>query len=225
MFANFSRSIVMLVLVASILSYVRAQQAAALPVLTLQESINLAIEKSRSLKTAREAARKAAGGILEAKSAGYPQVGFSTGYIRRDDAYDTLPLAVGFDKTTQQLIVESEPMVLADSSSAGLVVSKVIDINGLLHAATKSANIGAQITDLDLARTRNELILQVKVAYYAALRARDLMAVADEAVKNAQTRLDIAQALVKNGVNPKLDVYRAETSVATAQQNQHRRAQ
>lgn len=221
MSTHICRLVLLLLLVSSLMARVLAQDTPPpLPVLTLEQSMNLALEKNRMLKQAREATNKAAGKIVETKGEGYPQISLSTNYVQRDGAYDKLPLAVGFNKETQSLIVDVEPMVLENSSTAGLTVSKVVDINGLQRAANRAANLNAQVTDLELARARNELIMQVKQSYYDALRARDLMAVADEAVKNAQTRLGIAQALVKNGVNPKLDIYRAETSVATAQQNQ-----
>jgi len=220
---NTYRLLLLPFLILSVLTHVLAQQTPPLPVLTLEQSINLALEKNRMLKQAREATNKAQARIVEAKAEGYPHISLSSSYIQRDSAYDKLPLAVGIDNSIPakpSLIFDTEPMVLENSSSAGIRLNKVVDINGLQRATTRAANIGAQITDLELARARNELILLVKQSYYNALRARDLMAVADETVKNAQTRLSIAQALVKNGVNPKLDIYRAETSVATAQQTQ-----
>lgn len=217
------RTICLLFFISTLLRCVHAQEAApdtTLPILTLAQSLNIALAKNRTLKQAQEAAYKAAGHITEVKAAGALHIDLSGGYLQRNGAYDIFPLAVGINPQTHQLIVEDIPEIFANTSSVGVTATKAVDIGGVLHAGTRSANLGAQIADLDLSSTRNTLILQVKQGYYDALRAKDLVAVADEAVKNAQIRLGIAQSLVKNGVTPKLDVFRAETSVATAQQNQ-----
>lgn len=213
-------TIAVFIALSSLLVAQAQQEAPALPTLTLEQSIAVALKNGRTLKQAQQVVDKAGGRVLEAKSAGGLQVGLSASYTRRDSAFEQLPLAVGFDPSTQQLVFQHVNMVLVDTGTTGLTLTKVLDINGIIRAGTKAASLGKNLAELDVTRARNELVMQVKQSYYDALRAKDLMAVADVAVKNAQTRLIIAQARVKSGVTAKLDVFRAETSVATAQQNQ-----
>ena len=184
--------------------------------LTLQDSIRIALQNSRSLRTVLEDERKANARVREAKGAGLPQLDISANYRRLDrvpkarfPSFDPVSGTFSFNE------IEIQPI---DSGSGTVSLSQVVDISGVVRTATDAASLFSRIANLDVQRTRNDVVLQVKQAFYDVLRAQELVRVAEESLRNAEVRRKLAQAAVDAGVSPKLDVVRAEAAVAAAQQ-------
>ncbi len=184
--------------------------------LTLQDSIRIALQNSRSLRTVLEDERKANARVREAKGAGLPQLDISANYRRLDrvpkarfPSFDPVSGTFSFNE------IEIQPI---DSGSGTVSLSQVVDISGVVRTATDAASLFSRIANLDVQRTRNDVVLQVKQAFYDVLRAQELVRVAEESLRNAEVRRKLAQAAVDAGVSPKLDVMRAEAAVAAAQQ-------
>ncbi|MGQ9488106.1 MAG: TolC family protein [Armatimonadota bacterium] len=184
--------------------------------LTLQDSIRIALQNSRTLRTVLQDERKANARVREAKGAGYPQLDVSANYRR----LDRVPKAKfpSFDPVTGTFTFSEIEIQPIDSGTATVSLSQVVDISGLVRTATDAASLYSRIANLDVQRTRNEIVLQVKQSFYDVLRAQELVKVAEEALQNAQIRRKLAQAAVEAGVSPKLDVMRADAAVAAAQQ-------
>ncbi len=189
------------------------QQPAAL---TLQDSIRIALQNSRTLRSILQDERKANARVREARGAGLPQLDVSANYRR----LDRVPKAKfpSFDPVTGTFTFNEIEIQPIDSGTATVSLSQVIDVSGVVRTATDAASLYSRIASLDVQRTRNEIVLQVKQAFYDVLRAQELVKVAEEALQNAETRRKLAQASVDAGVSPKLDVMRAEAAVAAAQQ-------
>ncbi|MCS6950139.1 MAG: TolC family protein [Armatimonadota bacterium] len=184
--------------------------------LTLQDSIRIALQNSRSLRTVLQDERRANARLREAKGAGLPQLDVSANYRR----LDRVPKArfPSFDPITGTFSFNEIEIQPIDSGTATVSLSQVVDISGLVRTATDAASLFSRIAALDVQRTRNEVVLQVKQAFYDVLRAQELVRVAEEALKNAETRRRLAEAAVEAGVSPRLDVMRADAAVAAAQQ-------
>ncbi|MER3473521.1 MAG: hypothetical protein C4335_05690 [Armatimonadota bacterium] len=184
--------------------------------LTLPDSIRIALQNSRTLRLVLQDERKANERVREAKGAGYPQVNVLANYRR----LDRVPKAKfpSFDPTTGTFTFNEIEIQPIDSGTATVSLSQVVDISGLVRTATDAVSLYSRIANLDVQRTRNEVVLQVKQAFYDVLRAQELVKVAEEALQNAQIRRKLAQAAVDAGVSPKLDVMRADAAVAAAQQ-------
>ncbi len=184
--------------------------------LTLQDSIRIALQNSRTLRTVLQDERKANARVQEAKGAGLPQLNVSANYRR----LDRVPKAKfpSFDPINNTFSFTEIAIQPIDSGTATVNLSQVVDISGLVRTATDAASLYSRIANLDVQRTRNEVVLQVKQAFYDVLRAQELVKVAEEAVQNAQIRRRLAEAAVEAGVSPKLDVMRADAAVASAQQ-------
>jgi outer membrane protein len=184
--------------------------------LTLQDSIRIALQNSRSLRTVLEDERKANARVREAKGAGLPQLDISANYRR----LDRVPKArfPSFDPVSGTFTFNEIEIQPIDSGTGTVSLSQVVDISGVVRTATDAASLFSRIANLDVQRTRNEVVLQVKQAFYDVLRAQELVKVAEEALQNAEVRRRLAQAAVDAGVSPKLDVMRAEAAVAAAQQ-------
>jgi len=158
----------------------------------------------------------AAGRVKESRGANNPQLNlFGRAQDRSDDKL--LPLAVGIDN--QNLIIHDFPIVPNASSSYGISVSQIIDYGGMIHAGTNLAKIDAQSAGLNISSTCNDVVFQTKLAYYDVLRSEELLSVAQEAIKNAETRKHTAQALVDTGIASRVDVIRADASISASQQS------
>ncbi len=92
-----------------------------------------------------------------------------------------------------------------------------IDISGELRAARDQAKFNQIAAKLDINRTRNEIVLQAKSAFYSVLRAQALVRVAQDALQNAVDRLSDAQLRVNAGTSARYDVTTAKSDMATAE--------
>lgn len=185
-------------------------------ILSLDECVNIALEKNRAILIAHQNLKIAQGRVTEAKGAGNAKLSAFGEANDRSDEVD-LPLAVGIDQN-QQLIIEEVPFVPNAASSVGVRLNQPIDISGVIHAGTKAAHYGEQAAQMGVKRTYNDVILQTKIAYYNVLRNEELLLAAEEAMKNAEIRLKTAQALVETGISSKVDITRAEAGVSAAKQ-------
>ncbi|MCS6829827.1 MAG: TolC family protein [Armatimonadota bacterium] len=185
--------------------------------LTLQDSIRIALQNSRTLRSILQDERKANARVREARGAGLPQLDVSANYRR----LDRVPKAKfpSFDPLTGTITYNEIEIQPIDSGTATVSLSQLIDVSGLVRTATDVASLYSRIASLDVQRTRNEIVLQVKQAFYDVLRAQELVRVAEEALQNAETRRKLAQAAVEAGISPRLDVMRADAAVAAAQQS------
>jgi outer membrane protein TolC len=192
------------------------QEQTTPPTLTLEQCLVIAQEQNRTLHTTQQTVLQADGRIMEARGVGRPQLNVSSG-TRLVTEEQNLPLAVGIDGN-QQLIFVNAPLSPDRTGYAGMSISQVIDISGLIKTGVTVASLGKQAAQLNVQITRNDLMLQVKATYYEVLRAKALVVVAQDAITNAQTRRKTAQALVDAGISSKVDVYRADAAIAAAQQ-------
>lgn len=184
---------------------------------TIDECIATAMAHNRALLLSEQNARNASGKVTEAKGADNLKFSvFGNASDRSDE--ESLPLAVGID-SNQKLIFKDVPLVPNSRSSVGLSVNKIIDVSGMIRTGINAAKVNAISAGLNISSTRNDTVLQTKLAYYDVLRAEELLGVSQEAMKNAETRKKTAQALVDAGISSKVDVIRADAAILAAQQS------
>lgn len=184
--------------------------------MTVDECVAAAITHNRSIQLSKQGANIAAGRVKEARGAGNPHLGvFGQGRERSEGI--SLPLAVGIDNGN--LIISSFPYIPKASAAYGVSVSQVLDLSGMIRTGTNAAKIEAQSAGLNVSGTRNDVVLQTKLAYYDVLRSEELLGVGQEAMRNAEARKHTAQALVDTGIASKVDIFRADASMSAAQQS------
>lgn len=180
--------------------------------LTLDDAVNLALRNSKSLRIAAEGVIKARGRVNEAKAAYLPTINSDTTFTRLDEGSSvTFPGPSGDPQTI--------PLVRQDQKSVAIVAALPIDIVGQIGAAVSASEFQEIAARLDFNRTRNQVVLDVKNAYFDVLRARAFVGVVEQALQNAKDRLSTAEAYLRAGTGTRFDVLRAETEVANAQQN------
>lgn len=174
--------------------------------LTLEQSINIALENNPAIHIARENTRKADALVREAFSAGYPKVTLNAVYQRLDEA------------TTANFGGSTIVLNKADNRSANLNVSHNVDLFGTVKLGKTAAKAGKSAYQYYLDAQINDITLNVKNAFYNVLRAQQNQQVQNETVSQLDAHLKDAQENFDAGTIAKYDVLRAETEVANARQ-------
>ena len=182
-------------------------------VLTLKQCVEIALTRHPSILAARSNvdvyyARKG-----QAEAGYYPRVDASAGYSRFKPSTistGTTTIGVSGRVTTQHSF---------DQYSTGIGASQMIyDFRrtGTLVNIQK-LNIGSATEDLR--NTEDQVIFNVKQAYYGVLTAKRNLEVAKETVQQFQLHLEQAKAFYEVGTRPKFDVTKAEVDLGNAQLN------
>jgi outer membrane protein TolC len=80
--------------------------------------------------------------------------------------------------------------------------------------------LNIEASQADLASTEEQVILNVKQAYYNLLRAKRNRVVAEDTIKQFEQHLAQAKAFYEVGTKPKFDVTKAEVDLSTAKLSQ-----
>lgn len=179
--------------------------------LTLEEAVEIALQNSKALRVAAEGVNRARGRVNEARSGFLPSLSAQATFTRLDEG-SSFTIQQGGQTITI-------PIVKQDQKSVGISALLPIDILGQIRAATQLAQFQEIAARLDYNRTRNQVVLDVKSAYYDLLRARAATRVAEQALQNAKDRLATAEAYLRAETGTRFDVLRAQTEVANAEQN------
>lgn len=180
--------------------------------ITLAEAVPLSVNNSNALRIAAEAVNRARGRVNEQR-AGYLPSATATASITRLDEGSTIQFP-GQNGQIQNITIVNQ-----NQKQLTLGANLPIDISGLIGAAVQQTEFLEIAARLDYNRSRNQVVLDAKNAYFDVLRAKAFVDVADQALKNAQDQQTTAEANLRAGTGTRFDVLRAQTSVANAQQN------
>jgi outer membrane protein TolC len=201
--------------------------------LTLEKSVDLALEKNPEIKMAEKNLAKSKAGIWEAYSTLFPQVNGSVNYQKSWDiqsntmpnffkgmmrpepgvlppdlesifnAYsDAMPDFVAFPFGLENTLIYgatlTQPLFLGGAGLAGVKIS---------YAAHRAARENLEMK-------RQGLIFQSANAFYACLLTKEITAVQEEALSQAQANLDVVAKKYTVGAASGFDKMRAEVEVA-----------
>ena len=194
---------------------VSAQAAGSLPlagtpsrsVYDLGQTIAAAIASSSDLQVAARNVRIDRVRSDEAAAAGKPSIS-ANGQATR------------FDKATVISIGGGPPIQVVPSHTELLSINLAerLDITGQIRAASDQARLQSLADQFTYEYLRDQRILRAKTIYFDLLRAEHQVQVANSSLITAQRQLLDAQNLNNAQVGQKIDVYRAATQVANAQQ-------
>jgi outer membrane protein len=168
-------------------------------VLSLPAAIDLALRLNPTLRSGDEGRRAAQARVPQAQSGYYPRIDV-TG-------------AGGSSKAFSSSLDRS---IRSDSTSFVVQGRQLIYDFGKTSALVDEARAGVRLSDAELERLREEVVLNVRQAYFTLVRARRLTRVAEAAVARAELNLRSARGFFDVGTRPKSDVTRAEVDVANA---------
>ena len=174
------------------------------PVLTLEESIQLALERNLEVQVAKEEILFAREGKNRARTGFLPRLSAGYEYRRLSEASTT----VGG--------ITSENADQDQYRFTGTVAQPLFSGFEIL-SNYQLAKLGLDVAQIQLQRTRLDLILAVKKSYFEILRAEKISQVAEQSVRQLQEGVRVAQNFVQVGMRPKVDVLDAETRLGEAE--------
>ncbi|MBW2039601.1 MAG: TolC family protein [Deltaproteobacteria bacterium] len=180
-----------------------------IPPLTLHESIEIALQRSPTVKAAKAAIKEAEFRRRAAISDFLPQVSTQYSYTRLDEEPAFSIPSMGIRTTVGNRDVY-------DWTST---VTQPIFTGGALINSYLLAKLGVDTAKVELEMTRLDLILQVKEAYYGVLKAEKFLEVAEQAVRQLESHHKVAKAFFDVGMIPKNDLLQVEVQLAQTRQD------
>lgn len=165
---------------------------------TLDETIQRALENNRTIKESIADREQAFWGLSEARRQTNPQLTWSYGGMRRGGSY--------YGETSN-----------AFSNSGSL--SMPIYQGGKLREGRKAARYALSAADLALENTMQTVRLQSTVYYFNVLQYRNLIEVYEEEVVTLQEHLRNVNAQFRVGTVAKVDVLESQVELINAMQN------
>lgn len=104
--------------------------------------------------------------------------------------------------------------IVYQRAAAGATVSQLITDFGHTTNLVASANLSAKAEEQSAIATKEQILLAVDQAFYSALQARDVLAVATQTVNARQTVADQIQALFNSKLKSQLDLSFANVNLA-----------
>jgi outer membrane protein len=163
--------------------------------LTLHEAQQIALALHPRISVASLTALAAKQSTKQVQSAFYPNIYGSATAVGNADPNNTRIAAGGLDNP---LIYERE--------AEGVTISQLITDFGRTSELSKSAKLRTRAEEMNLAATREQILLEVNSAYFSSLAAQSVLAVAEETVKSRQLVLEQTQTLATNKLKSDLDV-------------------
>jgi len=150
------------------------------------------------MKAAMAGIAASKGREIQAVSPYLPQINSSTGYA------DSRQLGGSFGDSFTR------------SYTTTLSINQTIYDFGKTGNALDAARFSTRSSESDSDRIRQDVILNVKQAYFALLLAKKLVEVAQKTLEQAESHLHQASAFFQAGSKPRFDVTRAEVEVNSA---------
>ncbi len=192
---------------------IRAEEQS--PVLTFQEAIVYALANNPTREQAKATLAAAQARIGTAKSQGGPQVGVNGGLnFDKNLGQPSFGTTGGTGGTTGGSNFFSNNGL---NETAGLTANIPIYTGGKVKAGTKAAEALARVQAAQTIQVEQDIVYNTAVGYLAVLRAEQLLDVAQSDLVVSQERLRIARVRFDAGAAAKLDVLRAENTLADAQ--------
>jgi TolC family type I secretion outer membrane protein len=174
--------------------------------LSIDMAVQRALQYHPSLKSADASVRSAHGAYRQAIAGYLPSLNFTGTGARTEGAFVFNPSFPPRDQGYNSYALGFGLQVpLIDFGKTGGHVSAS---DNLLDAATQ-----------DLSATREDVIVNVEIAYFSLLQAEQVAKVSEEAKAQSEKHLQLARAFYSVGRRPQFDVTKAEVDVANANVN------
>lgn len=207
-------------LVLSIPGLLFAQQRQPLPPITLQQAVNIALEKNPQRKAALADKKGASAGVNEARSFLLPHITFSEIATLGND-----PVYVFGSKLRQARFTTADFAlnVLNTPTPLGNFATRFGGTWNLFDsfASWRAVNRAERVKDAaghQLERAEQEIIFRVVDSYYAVLLAKKELEVAEQSMKTAQAILDRSKDRFESGVVVESDLLSAQVRLALRKQ-------
>ncbi len=185
-------------------------EAAPIVELTLQESIDMALENNRTIKESAEDQWAAYWAHRQARRQAGPSLAWNGTAYYRSGHWNNAQ-----DQEAGDLIGYNTDRSFGNTVS----VTFPLYTGGRIENTIEAAELGRDAADLMLEATRQGIKEQTTEAYFQILQFRNLIQVNKEAVDTLQAHLDNVNAQYRVGTVAKSDVLRSQVELANQQQN------
>ncbi|NIA30277.1 MAG: TolC family protein [Actinobacteria bacterium] len=180
-------------------------------VVSLDDCIDMALKNNHFRPAAQYAVKIAEAQRKQALSAYWPQLAANSVYTVMDEAPNFLfpastmavpPIKIlGFDLNLPPVDVPEQDIKLMDRKNwfSTLNLTYPLYTGGLIKSYNKQAISAVEIARQEARRTDLKIIYDVKRFYYAAVLARNVRQIGEEALARLQTTLDLTEGLYKKG--------------------------
>jgi len=104
------------------------------------------------------------------------------------------------------------------NKQASLTLQFPLSTGGKLEGANRQARAGIEAMESVLARQRQKVATEATLAYFNLLKARGFVRVAEDQFKALESQRNSIARMLEQGVSTRIDLLRAETAVAAAQE-------
>lgn len=204
-------------------------QETSIRALTLQKTIEMAMANNLTVKAAEEKVKTAEQRVNEARASFMPVLSATGSYTYfgklRTMKFEFDPSMLGLSPEMLQMMgggaqpdgdkgPSEIPMGEEDTYRAGLSIQQPIFVWGKIYNNYKQAKLSLEASRQELESTKQQVILDVKTAFYGVLLTEKLVQVAQMAVDQVQAHVKIAQDLVDAGMATNFDLLRAKVQLA-----------
>lgn len=190
-------------------------------VLTLEESIKIALERSLSVRSAEEEIKGKEFEERSARAGFYPKLSTGYSYTRIDTSTvnDAKYTTFAINPITGGLTTRQVSPIDADNFEWNITATQPLFTGWRLTALRELASLGLDTAKIQKETTIYDLVLYVKEAYFGILKAEKLEKVAIQAVEQLEAHLRVAQAFYDEGLIAKNELLQTEVLMAQARQN------
>jgi outer membrane protein len=186
-------------------------QAAPARVLTLQEAERVAAERQPQIRAARAGTQAAEARADEARSPLLPQLSATAGYQRSTANIIPRP---GFNSAG---VNRTNDFTNFNFFSSAVTLSQLIWDFGQTTGRWRAAQAGAESTADQERSTGQQVLLQVRSAFFTSRADKELVAVARENLQNQHKHLEQIEGFVQAGTRPPIDLSSARAATANAE--------
>jgi len=170
--------------------------------LTLRDAIELGLRNDETYLIAKEDLMRASGLVREAWGGALPNLDFSSSYTRNIEIPE---IAIGKEKM---------PFGTRNEYAVGLTLTQPIWLGGKVFGALKVAKYYRSFANYKLEQTRNDVIYEIKNAFFSAKLANDVVEIYQDALKQAELNLANVRKIKDQGMASEFDLLRAEVELA-----------
>ena len=169
-------------------------------VLKLERCVEIALKKQPNIIAAMNTVSINQSRVGQAKANYYPQIDLSSGYSKSS------PFSSASSRSS-------------DEYSSGVSLKHNIYDFGKTTTRVEIQRLNLDSSRLDLENVSDQIVFNVKQAYYRVLQAKRNRDVAEEAVRQFKKHLEQAKGFYEVGTKPKFDVTKAEVDLSNAKLN------
>ncbi len=186
--------------------------------LTLESSIEIALKNSIVLDIAREGAKSATAQKREAITGFLPKFNTSYSYTRLNEApfsrFQGLPLGPLYGLNGMEI-----PVGTKDNYNWAIEARQPLFAGGGILANYQASKIGEDAALLEQTAKYQDVVQEVKIAYFDILRAQKIQETARQSVDMLTAHRDVSQNYFEVGMIPKNDLLHAEVELANGKQS------